>query len=113
MMEFLKGIWTFLLAAFSGFGNIMCERLFKKDKLKKHNKKDKSFSDKEIILDAIERSNVFYQKEIFMRYFYKYKNNFSDDDVKHIAQQMEENHPNYCILLNILLGLIESTESIN
>lgn len=83
MMEFLKGIWTFLLAAFSGFGNIMCERLFKKDKLKKHNKKDKSFSDKEIILDAIERSNVFYQKEIFMRYFYKYKNNFSDDDVKH------------------------------
>lgn len=113
MIEFLKGVWTFLLAAFSGFGNIICEKLFKKGKSKKHNQKDKSFSDKGIILDAIKHSSDFYQKQIFLRYFYKYKNNFSDEDVKHLTQQMEKNQPNYCVLLNILLGLIESTESIN
>lgn len=108
MVEFLKGVWTFLLAAFSGFGNIICEKLLKKGKSNKHNKKDKFISDKEIILDAIERSSDFYQKEIFMRFFYKYKNNFSADDIKNLTQKMEEQHPNYCILLNILLGLIES-----
>lgn len=108
MFEFFKFIWSFLSTAFSGFGNILCEKVFKKKKEKRHNKTNKSLSDQEIILHAIERSNDFYQKEIFMRYFYKYKNKFSDDDIKNITQKMEENHPNYCILLNILLGLIES-----
>lgn len=108
MIEFLKGIWTFLLAAFSGFGNIIFEKLFKKGKSKKHNQNHNSLSDKEIILEAIERHSDFYQKEIFMRFFYKYKNKFSADDVKNLTQKMEEEHPDYCILLNILFGLIDS-----
>lgn len=108
MIEFLKEVWASLLALFSGCGNIIFGKVFKKIKSKKHNKESKSFSDKEIILDAIERSNDFYQKEIFMRFFYKYKNNFSADDVKNLTQEMEKQYPNYCILLNILLGLIES-----
>lgn len=108
MIELLKEAWTFLLAAFSGFGNILCEKIFKKDKSENHNKKNKSFSDKKIILDAIEHHNDFYQMKIFLRFFYKYKNNFTADDVKILTQKMEVSNPNYCILLNILLGLIES-----
>ena len=79
MIEFLKGVWAFLLAFFSGCGNIIFGKIFKKIKSKEYNKESKFFSDKDIILDAIDSSNVFYQKEIFMRFFYKYKNNFSDD----------------------------------
>ena len=112
MIDLLKKVWSILSVFFSGCGNILLEKIFKKSKFKKHNKDNKFRSDKEIILDAMERSSDFYQKEVFMRYFYKYKNNFSTDDIKDLTKKMEENHPNYCILLNILLGLIESTESI-
>lgn len=108
MIEFLKGVWIFLSAFFSGCGNIIFEKLFKKSKSKNHNKESKYLSDKEIILDAIDRSSDFYKKEIFIRFFYKYKKNFSSDDVKNLTEEMEKQHPNYCILLNMLLGLIES-----
>lgn len=109
MVKSLKIVWSFLSTAFSGFGNIICERIFKNKKSKKRNQKSKSFyNDKEIILHSIECHTYDNQRAIFMRYFYKYKKHFDADDVEKLTQKLEENHPNYDVLLNILLGLIES-----
>lgn len=108
MPEFLKIILTFLSTAFSGFGNIICEKLFKNRNSKKHNKNKSDLSDKEIILHSINHDDYTKQREVFLRYFYKYKNHFTEDDVNNLLQKSEKDHPNYSNLLSILCGLIES-----
>lgn len=105
MFKFLD---KFFSTAFSGFGIPICQKLSKKLCSKNNKSKRNNQSDQEIILYAIDHYGKSKQEEIFMRYFYKYKNKFSADDVKNLTQKMEEEHPNYCILLNILFGLIDS-----
>lgn len=48
------------------------------------------------------------QKNIFLRYFNKYKDNFCKDDIEELNKRLSTSFPNYSNLLSQLLGLIEA-----
>jgi len=50
------------------------------------------------------------QKNVFLRFFNKYKKSFSKDDIDSLNKKSSESFPKYDNLLNELLGLIESLE---
>lgn len=50
------------------------------------------------------------QKNTYLRFFNKYKNHFSPEDINSLRKKSSEFSPNYENLLSELLGLIESIE---
>lgn len=48
------------------------------------------------------------KKNIFLRYFNKYKDIFCKDDIEELNKQLSTSFPNYSNLLSQLLGLIEA-----
>lgn len=111
MLDFLNKIFSnpFISTTFSGFGTSISAKLLKNKKTKiKHNINYQLQSDIDDIIKVIRHPSSFNQEEVFTHYFYKYKNRLSTDDVELLKNKLSENNPNYKLLLNALLGLIES-----
>ena len=111
MLAFLNKIFSnpAIATAFSGFGNLISEKIFKKPYINNKSKANsKILEDLESIKRAIAFPNSHNQEGVFTHFFYKYKDKFSSDDVELIKNKLSADKPNYNILLNALLGLIES-----
>lgn len=65
-------------------------------------------SDIKVIEQSIKFDLSYNQKNIFLRYFNKYKNNFKRIDVDSLNKQLTLFSPDYSSLLSQLLGLIET-----
>lgn len=66
--------------------------------------------DLETIQYSIDHHFTDKQKNIYLRFFNKYKNSFSKDDVDSLNKESSEFMPKYDELLSKLHGLIESLE---
>lgn len=125
MLKFLHSIFSnsFISTFFSGFGTALIQWLtskFHKNKStsvennvkSQDNKPELSPIQKDIsaIQKSIQSDLSSRKEEIYYRYFNKYKNKFSTDDISNLNKQSSEIFPNYNILLSELLGLIESIE---
>ena len=111
MLEFLNKIFSnsFISTAFSGFGTSIGGKLLNRKNTKnKLTKNDQLQSDIDAITKAIHYPSSHNQEEVFTHYFYKYKSKLSTDDVKILKNKLSVGKPDYGILLNALLGLIES-----
>lgn len=124
----------FLSVAFSGFGIslisliILTYKIIKRQSLKKQSKQCtedfSKISDTSSIqsttandINTIKSSlsSLFpFQEEIYVRYFNKYKKKLDPNDVTLLNEQYEHlrqtSIPNYSILLNKLIGLLEAID---
>lgn len=66
--------------------------------------------DIQIIENSIKHDLSYQQKNVYLRFFNKYKGSFSNDDIDSLNKKSSASLPKYDNLLSELLGLIESIQ---
>ena len=116
-------IGSLIISAFDGIGTLIFDKILSQFKKEKKTKKisetptvpvlkipSQLQKDIQTIENSIKHDISHDQKNVYLRFFNKYKSHFSSDDIILLNKKSSEICPNYGNLLSELLGLIESIQ---